>query len=70
MKKEQCEMQRHSGTVCAPYWCLWYEFLPSSKIYIYIYFFEYQYSIYRLLQFIFPEDMNIHIWRYQEYSTK
>ena len=29
---EQDAMQRHSGTVCAPHWSLWYGFLARSKI--------------------------------------
>ena len=29
---EQDAMQGRSGTVCAPHWSLWYEFLARSKI--------------------------------------
>ena len=27
MYKEQCANEHHSGTACASYWALWYEFL-------------------------------------------
>ena len=67
MNNEKCAMQRISGNVLCS--ILSSVIRSVGQMYDKI-FWEYQYSIYQLVQNIFPAEMNFQMQSYQEYSNK